>query len=300
VSDWVNRLDLTRLSTPLFGRVSVALVLLMALHLTANMPLERLGQGISVGTVSAAGLLPAWLYGDVRLLALLWVAFVVCGALWMGDWMVPLSSWGATLAFTGYVSVYLQNAPFWDHKCHLLNLVMFVQCAWYHIYAQEIRAARREGRLLTTPLYPQWAYVASVFAICCHYFFAGLSKLIEGGGLRWADGLTFQLWILARGDGDTWLGSMVLAHRSLSQVFQITALGFELLVPLALFWPRFRVAVGLFFIGFHLSSHQIFPDVVFTANLVVVCLFFVMEPALAWWAARQARMETESVVSPEG
>lgn len=282
-----SRLDLARLEPGRFGRLSLWVLLALAAMLMNQLPLDHLYQGVRVGTVSAAGLLPEPLRTGPSAFPLLHAVFLVCALLWAFTWAVPGSAWGATLAFTLYVSLYLENVPHWDHKCHVVNLILFVYCAWYHIHAAAIRRAARARRLWTAPIYPRWVYLASVFAICCHYMLAGVSKLVEGQGVRWADGLTLQMWVLARGDGFTGLGAQVVNHRGLALALQATVLAVELAMPLALLFPWFRVAAGLFFTGFHVSARTIFPDVVFTANMVVVCTFFLLPPVLTWgerWA----------------
>jgi len=101
--------------------------------------------------------------------------------------------------------------------------------------------------------------------------------MIEGQGFLWADGLTLQLWILARGQHEGWLGALLVAHRSLAMLLQVSGLVFELTFPLALVFPRFRLFVGLFITAFHLAN-IVMLDVDFVANTVVLWTFFYLWP----------------------
>lgn len=269
-------LHLGRRYPPLFGRVSLWLALLMAFELTMQLT-DPLYWGVRVGAVTVAGFLPESVRSNPHLLLPLWWIFAICALLWALNWAIPISSWGATLAFFFYVSLYLDNITFPLHECHLTTLVLFVYCAWYQFYWREIRVAIKRGDFWTTPLYPRWVYSTCLFAICWSYFLPGVSKLIEGQGFLWADGLTLQLWILARGQHEGWLGALVVAHRSLARLLQVSGLAFELTFPLALVFPRFRLIAGLFITAFHLANVFLL-DVDFVANTVVLWTFFYLWP----------------------
>ncbi len=162
--------------------------------------------------------------------------------LWTGSiaWLLgrhrPLAAWTTTLGMLLLGSIYWENLPWFRHK--------FITPFWILLL---LSAAEHRPRLP-----PGWLREGAVLVLAAFYGGAGLAK-IHGSGLRWADGVGLQLWMLRLGDRGSLVRDWLVASSSAAQVLATALLLLEFAVLLAPLVPRTRRALGLLLLGLHLG-----------------------------------------------
>jgi hypothetical protein len=284
---------LTRRSRPRFGLLAVAVSLACAASLAAYF-LTHQPHGSPHGPRQSPVTVLSWLPDAVLLNPSVQVAagavFYLAAALWLAQRLIPYSAIIAAAAFTAVVALHAENATQLTHVAHLTNVVLIVLALWYGLCARELRAARRERRLLTSLVEPRWVHALGVLAVGLFYGYSGWTKLLTCGP-GWANGVSMQLWVSLWGDpGSPWT-RLILTDRRFAAFLQASALAGECAALPAAFLPRLRPWVGLGLLGFHYGQISVFGWG-FHANAVLIALFFLpcdrWVQRLAEWAPRRA------------
>ncbi len=270
--------DLLRLSRPHFGQPVTWMLLLFALIL-ASVPFEyaageRIGPATVISWLPAAWLSEPLLYEFVR-----WT-LIVAALMWAMQLVIPWSCWTTAVAFMLLWSLRMENSYGAAHTFNVTNMLLIIHAMWYQFYHREIRSSLREGTFWSTPLYPRWAFMLSVFYLGLFHTLAGLTKIMHSG-LDWGNGLSLQLWVTFDGWPQSPFGQLIVANRTFAMIVQTAALIFETVSILALFSPRLRVLIGLGLLGFYLGVLTTFVDYGFHFNAILVALFFLPAQPLA-------------------
>ena len=235
-------------------------LLLTCFYLTTSLYYSGLYQGIKVGPISLLGwFLPSTLMVNPLALQASGLLFLVTGVLWLFGRGVPWSSWLATISFTVFMSLYVENVPFWDHQMNLANQLLWVFCFYHHFYP--------EGKER-----PVWLHPMFLFCIVSGYAMSGLAKLVQCGW-GWADGISLQLWVWSIGYPER--ASWLMESRELASWLQVAVLWLELSLPLCFWLKPYRVVAGLGLIAFHLLSFYLFQYINFVGNAVLLAVFLV-------------------------
>ena len=281
---WIDWDELGTLHRPVFGQATLWILLLcaqpLAWYFQSNWHTYTLGDVAGqthfldsrTGPASILSILPDWFLLNPIPMQLAGVLFTLGSILWAGGWLVPYSGWLTSLAFTIQVALYMENSTQATHVAHLTNMMLLLYAAWYQCLGQEIRAALRAGQFWTTPLYPQWVHTLAVFYIGLFYGMSGLMKLWTSGP-GWANGLSLQLWVKLWGNPNSLATQLILDHRWMARLLQITTLVGETGGLLAIVSRPARIVVGLLLISFHVGAIAVFGWG-FHANLILLALFF--------------------------
>jgi hypothetical protein len=230
--------------------------------------------------------------------AMLWVGM----GLWIAGLLMPWCCWITTIGAIGLWSMHLENTTDGAHVFHAAAMMLIVQSIWRTSLASEIAAAKREGTLWSTPLYPRWAFWLGLFYMGWFHTLAGLAKLYESG-FAWANGTSLQLWV--HWDAYPWSPArdIICRYHGLAVFLQCLTLVFETSGILGLS-KRLRPWIGLGLLGFYVGVLTTFPYG-FQYNAALTALFFL--PFDRWigeWVAKRQqraaiRQRVQSPVSSQ-
>jgi predicted DCC family thiol-disulfide oxidoreductase YuxK len=118
-----------------------------------------------------------------------------------------------------------------------------------------LRAAARTGEGSPRGPDPRYRWPLALAQVCAVsvYFFAGISKLVNGGP-AWFTADSFRRFLYVRLDqlaSPPRAGLWLADHASLAQLAAIASVAFELSVVLILFWPRLKLFVLPGIVVFH-------------------------------------------------
>lgn len=200
-----------------------------------------------------------------------WI-LVVTGILWSLQLFVPFSSWVCVFAYTVTVAMVFENSSQISHTKNLANIVLFVHATWYHFHASDIRRALASNAFWVSRIYPGWTYCLSLFCIAIYHSNAALAKILESG-IHWPNGISLQLWIHLMGRENSLANTLLLSDRSTAAIIQWAVLCVEASAIMAVFLPRFRVAIGVALLVLYVGIADSF-GFSFLLNAFLVAAFY--------------------------
>ena len=230
---------------------------LLLLGIVYVWPLQRTDVGPRDHALSIIGFLPDSVLFDERLFVFFKMLFVAFAVFWFLNLLVPRSGWIATISLTVVLSLFVESRHYTPHQYHVLAMLLWVFCFWYHACAAPDSANRAAVAPRPPPRMPRWVYALSLYYLCVTYTLSGLTKLLSNG-LAWANGTSLQLWILLWGDVSAYPAQVLLGDRHLAEVAQAATVFFESVAVLGLFYPQWRRVIGAGLLGFHLASETVF------------------------------------------
>ena len=273
-----NRLFLPR--EGVFGQHLFTACLLIAGYLLFDLHLEY-SHLEKEHTVSILGLfLPLHAATDATLDTLRWV-YLISAALWYFQRLVPVTGWIACLSFTGAVSIYWENLPWFRHKFLLPNALLFIFAMWFQFYRGRRSSS---GRLLE----PGWVYFLSLWSLGLFYGLSGIAK-VEGGWPLW-DGSALQLWFHLLAEPGHPAREIVIQSPRLAAILQSGALLVELSCLAAPFRPAYRRPLAVLLTSFHLIVEWTF-GIPFLTNIPLILLIL--------WPKLPTREDEPVTDSPE-
>lgn len=279
---WARWLDwLGERALPHFGQLSIWLLLGVAAF-ESCVPAQvfdvvTLRDWPRQGTATILFWLPAEVLNSPVTFFVLRGLLLVGISLWLFQKLLPWSCWLTVFAFTAVWAVHVENSWHTNHCFHMANSLLFIQALWMTICGHDIRAAIREKRYWSTPLYPRWVTLAAIAYIGVFHMAAGLSKLSYSGP-DWANGTSLQLWAHLWGYRWSPTTQLILHSRAFTQFLQVGTLIIEVVGLLALF-PRLRTWIGLATVGFYLGVLATF-SFGFHFNLLFTALYLL--PVERW------------------
>ncbi|MCA9544698.1 MAG: HTTM domain-containing protein, partial [Myxococcales bacterium] len=225
------------------------------------------------------------------------LAFMAFGAAWaLGVWL-PLSAWGASLAFLAVAALHQEARFAASHSAHLPAQLLVLLALWTHHERVALRAALAEGRVWRTPLVAPWFWTAGRVLVGWFYTLAGVTKVMDSGW-AWANGTSLQLWVLAFGKRGSFAADLIMDHHAAALALQwVTLLAEVFALPLMLWRPTRAVVAGAL-VAFHIGQWAVF-GYPFYGNLLALALFGLPleaaveavrrrleAPPSPWWAGR--------------
>jgi hypothetical protein len=201
-----------------------------------------------------------------------WI-LVVTGILWSLQLLVPFSSWVCVFSYTATVAMIFENSYQISHTKNLANIVLFVHAMWYHFHASDIRRALASNTFWVSRIYPGWTYCLSLFCIAIYHSNAALAKILESG-FHWPNGISLQLWIHLMGRENSLANTLLLSDRSTATMIQWAVLCVEASAIMAVFLPRFRVAIGVALLVLYIGIADSFGFSFLLNAFLVVAFYF--------------------------
>lgn len=272
-ADW-----LTDVASPGFGQFTVWLLLAFAVVLAVS-PVEFSDGPRSDHAATIFAWLPDFLLRSPVFFTVVGVTLIGSAAMWALRIAVPVSCWTTTILFALLWSLRMENLTNGAHIFNVTNMLLLIHAMWYQFYHGEMRSAKHAGSYWTTPTYPRWVFLLSVFYLGWFHSLAGFTKIFESGW-GWGNGVSLQLWTQMFGETSTPFAQVILYDARLTAWLQTGALMIECLSILCVFHWLIRYAVGVGLVGFYLGVLTTFVTFGFHFNAILVALFLL---PVDWW-----------------